>query len=88
MKILSLRDHPDTVWDFICYFQKQWAVPDCRMEYEDCMFHCLNTSLSASAVVSAQGRGKDGGMRSAWGIPISICVPIMSGIMKNTGFPV
>ncbi len=42
MKILSLRDYPDMAWDFIRYFQKQWATPDSRMVYEDCMLHCLN----------------------------------------------
>lgn len=41
MEILSVREHPDMVMEFIRYFQAHWASPESMAVYDDCIRNCL-----------------------------------------------
>lgn len=42
-RIVSLRERPDLLRDFIAYFQARWASKESMMVYEDCMTQCLTS---------------------------------------------
>ena len=42
MQIVSLREDPARLEQFIVYFQAHWASPDSMAVYDDCMRSCLN----------------------------------------------
>ena len=42
MQIVSLRENPARLEQFIAYFQAHWASPDSMAVYDDCMRSCLN----------------------------------------------
>ena len=42
MQIVSLRENPARLEQFIAYFQTHWASPDSMAVYDDCMRSCLN----------------------------------------------
>ena len=41
MQIVSLREDPARLEQFIVYFQAHWASPDSMAVYDDCMRSCL-----------------------------------------------
>ncbi len=46
MKIISVRDNPEYVSEAIEYFQKQWAIDETMMIYEDCIVHAVTSDNS------------------------------------------
>ena len=44
MKLVSLRETPELLGEFIAYFQKVWASPDSMAVYEDCMRNAVLTN--------------------------------------------
>lgn len=43
MRVISVREYPDMVEEFIQYFQKHWASENSRAVYDDCIRHCITT---------------------------------------------
>lgn len=43
MEILSVRETPERVREFISYFQKRWASEKSMPVYEDCILSCLGS---------------------------------------------
>lgn len=44
MELLSLREHPELLEQFIAWFQARWATENSRMVYRDCMERCLESA--------------------------------------------
>lgn len=43
MKVISVRNQPETVDSAISYIQSIWASEQSKAVYQDCIFHSLNT---------------------------------------------
>ena len=41
MKVISVRENPENVCEFIKYFQNKWASEDSMAVYEDCITNCI-----------------------------------------------
>jgi GNAT superfamily N-acetyltransferase len=44
MKIISVRENPESKDMVVQYFQKIWASPNTMMVYDDCISNCLSTT--------------------------------------------
>lgn len=43
MQVISVREHPDRVGEFIKYFQEHWASENSMKVYDDCIRSCITT---------------------------------------------
>ncbi len=43
MKVISVRENPENVCEFIKYFQNKWASEDSMAVYEDCIKNCISS---------------------------------------------
>ncbi len=41
MKVISVREKPENVFEFIKYFQNKWASEESMAVYEDCIKNCI-----------------------------------------------
>ena len=43
MKVISVRENPENVFEFIKYFQNKWASEESMAVYEDCIKNCITS---------------------------------------------
>ena len=43
MKVISVRENPENVFEFIKYFQNKWASEESMAVYEDCIKNCISS---------------------------------------------
>lgn len=62
VELLSLRERPELLEDFVQWFQDRWATENSRMVYRDCMERCLESEspLPQWYLLAEEGRAVGG----------------------------